>query len=67
MVTLTYNNSAAAAGSDDGSATLRVHADNFKLYNVNVVNSFGVGSQALAISVVGNEHVCIALYGCGMN
>jgi pectinesterase len=36
---ITYNNNAASAGDNDASATLRVWADNFKLYNVDVVNS----------------------------
>lgn len=36
--------------SNDETATLRVWTSNFKLYNVNVINSFGKGSQALALS-----------------
>jgi pectinesterase len=35
-VTLTFNANAQAAGGDDPSGTLRVHADNVSLYNVNV-------------------------------
>ena len=36
--------------SDDLTATLRVKAENFKMYNVNVKNTRGSGSQALALS-----------------
>lgn len=36
--------------SNDETATLRVKADGFKLYNVDVENSFGEGSQAVALS-----------------
>ncbi|KAJ7258782.1 carbohydrate esterase family 8 protein [Mycena haematopus] len=60
-VTITFSDSAAAAGSDDPSGTLRVHKDNFALYNVNVRNTFGVGSQALALSAYGTNQ---GYYGC---
>jgi len=53
---------AASAGSDDASGTLRVHKDDLKMYNVNVKNTFGVGSQAIAISQYGSR---VGLYGCG--
>ena len=36
--------------SNDETATLRVKAANFKLYNVNVANTYGKGSQAVALS-----------------
>lgn len=36
---ITNGISAATAGSNDASGTLRVAATNFKLYNVNVINS----------------------------
>lgn len=42
---------AASQGySNDETATLRVKTDGFKLYNVDVENSFGEGSQAVALS-----------------
>lgn len=53
---------AGRAGSDDASGTLRVHKDDFKMYNVNVKNTFGVGSQAIAISQYGSR---VGLYACG--
>ncbi|GLB38096.1 hypothetical protein LshimejAT787_0411470 [Lyophyllum shimeji] len=53
------------ASSDDLSGTLRVHKDNFFLYNVNVKNTFGhssSGGQALALSAYGTNH---GYYGVG--
>ncbi|GAA6029071.1 hypothetical protein JCM8097_001579 [Rhodosporidiobolus ruineniae] len=60
-VTITYGLSADTAGDDDSSGTLRVHANKFSLYNVNAVNSYGKGSQALALSAYGTEQ---GFYGC---
>ncbi|KAJ7125788.1 carbohydrate esterase family 8 protein, partial [Mycena crocata] len=59
-VTITHSLSAAAAGSDDLSGTFRVHKDNFAMYNVNVRNTFGPGSQALALSSYGTN---VGYYG----
>ncbi|KAJ6487690.1 pectin lyase fold/virulence factor [Mycena sanguinolenta] len=59
---ITAGVSAAAAGSDDASGTLRIHKDNFSMYNVNVKNTFGPGSQAIAISQYGSQ---VGLYACG--
>ncbi|KAJ7693169.1 carbohydrate esterase family 8 protein [Mycena rosella] len=56
-VTITHSLSATAAGNDDLSGTLRVHKDNFSLYNVNVRNT---GSQALALSSYGTN---VGYYG----
>ncbi|KAK7044891.1 carbohydrate esterase family 8 protein [Favolaschia claudopus] len=53
---------ASTAGSDDASGTLRVHKNDFKMYNVNVKNTFGQGSQAIAISQYGSR---VGLYACG--
>lgn len=53
---------ASTAGSDDASGTLRIHKNDFKMYNVNVKNTFGVGSQAIAISQYGTR---VGLYACG--
>ncbi|KAJ7600545.1 pectinesterase [Mycena floridula] len=64
-VTLTHSLSATAAGDDDDSGTLRVHKDNFALYNINVRNTFGQGSQALALSAYGNNqgYYGVAFFG----
>jgi pectinesterase len=51
------------AGGNEQSATLRVHQDDFSLYNIDVVNSWGKagnGGQALALSTQ-NERA--AFYG----
>ncbi|POS69020.1 pectinesterase [Diaporthe helianthi] len=49
-VTITGSKSQADGLGNDETATLRVKAVNFKLYNVNVANTYGKGSQALALS-----------------
>ncbi|KAK8130522.1 pectinesterase precursor [Apiospora kogelbergensis] len=58
--TVTFNKDAKAAGNNDKSGTLRVAAANVKVYNLNVVNSFGKGSQAIALSAQASS----AYYGC---
>lgn len=62
QVTIQAGVPASTAGSDDASGTLRVHKNDFKMYNVNVKNTFGVGSQAIAISQYGSR---VGLYACG--
>lgn len=62
QVTIQVAVPASTAGSDDASGTLRIHKDYFKMYNVNVKNTYGVGSQAIAISQYGNR---VGLYACG--
>jgi pectinesterase len=49
-VTITHSAALANSDNDDGTATLRVWTSNFKLYNINVKNTYGTGSQALALS-----------------
>ncbi|ORY55291.1 family 8 carbohydrate esterase [Pseudomassariella vexata] len=57
---ITHSLSAASAGSNDASGTLRVAAANLKVYNVNVINSYGSGSQAIALSAQASS----GYYGC---
>ncbi|GAM33602.1 pectin esterase [Talaromyces pinophilus] len=59
LVTLTYGLSAASAGSDDLSATLRNYAAKSRIYNINVKNSYGsdtvlaeTGNQVYAKSYI---------------
>ncbi|KAJ6478800.1 pectinesterase [Mycena vitilis] len=59
---LTAGVPASTAGSDDASGTLRIHKNDFKMYNVHVKNTFGPGSQAIAISQYGSR---VGLYACG--
>ncbi|KAK6087178.1 pectinesterase [Seiridium cupressi] len=48
--TITASYSQADGLTDDETGTLRVKAADFKLYNVNVANTYGSGSQAIALS-----------------
>ncbi|KAM0250802.1 hypothetical protein ACHAP5_002019 [Fusarium lateritium] len=61
-VTITAKKSQADGVNNDGSATLRVKAANFKLYNVNVANTYGKGSQAVALSAYADS----GYYGCAL-
>lgn len=60
-VTIKHSESASAAGSDEASSTFDVKVDGFKMYNINVDNSYGEGSQAIALTSNGNEQ---GFYGC---
>jgi len=50
QVTITSSESQKTQPNNDLTATLRVWTSDFKLYNVNVRNEFGEGSQAVAVS-----------------
>ncbi|ORY61694.1 pectinesterase [Pseudomassariella vexata] len=58
--TITSSKSQNDGLSNDETATLRVHAANFKMYNVNVENAYGEGSQAVALSAYADS----GYYGC---
>jgi len=60
-VTITNNLSQDKGLNNDKTGTLRAHGNNFKLYNVNLVNTRGRGSQALALSAYGDRQ---GYYGC---
>ncbi|KAF5020689.1 hypothetical protein F66182_7287 [Fusarium sp. NRRL 66182] len=63
-VTITAKKSQADNLNNDESATLRVKATNFKLYNVNVANTYGKGSQAVALSAYADSgYYGVALTG----
>jgi pectinesterase len=47
-VTITHTISSPEAGSLDASATVNVKSDLFSMYNINVVNGYGSGAQAVA-------------------
>jgi pectinesterase len=49
-VTITQNLGLDSVAHDDLTATVRAWAENLKMYNLNLVNTRGKGSQALAIS-----------------
>jgi pectinesterase len=50
QVTIVASESQKSQPNNDLTATLRVWTSDFKLYNVNVKNAFGEGSQAVAVS-----------------
>jgi pectinesterase len=50
QVTIVASESQKTKPNNDLTGTLRVWTSDFKLYNVNVKNAFGEGSQAIAVS-----------------
>ncbi|CRG92005.1 putative pectinesterase A [Talaromyces islandicus] len=60
-VTVTHTISSSEAGSLDSSSTVNVVSNGFKMYNINVVNGYGKGSQAVALTANANE---LGFYGC---
>lgn len=62
-VTITYNLSQANGLGNDGTATLRAEVGDLKVYNINIVNTYGKGSQALAVSAQGDK---TGFYGVSM-
>lgn len=50
QVTIVASQSQKTQPNNDLTATLRVWTSDFKIYNVNIRNSFGEGSQAVAVS-----------------
>ncbi|UZJ57050.1 hypothetical protein CBS101457_006370 [Exobasidium rhododendri] len=61
VVKIAFNASQADGSSNDASATLSVHASNFSMHNVEVINDYGAGSQAVALSAQGDKQ---AYYHC---
>ncbi|ESK82463.1 carbohydrate esterase family 8 protein [Moniliophthora roreri MCA 2997] len=62
QVTIQFNKGRDVAASNDETGTLRIHKDDFKIYNVNLKNTRGAGTQAGAISQYGNR---VGFYACG--
>ncbi|KAH9868995.1 hypothetical protein J1614_008072 [Plenodomus biglobosus] len=60
-VTITQRRSQSDSLNNDQTATLRAHTTNLKVYNINLVNTRGSGSQALAVSANNDKQ---AYYGC---
>ncbi|KAB8069399.1 pectin lyase fold/virulence factor [Aspergillus leporis] len=62
LVTITHNIKLADVANDDETATVRNHAANSSIYNLNIANTVGqAGHQALAVSAYGNGQ---GYYGC---
>jgi pectinesterase len=60
-VTITQGRSQDDSVNNDATATLRAWTTNLKVYNINLVNTRGQGSQALAISANADKQ---GYYGC---
>jgi pectinesterase len=60
-VTITNNLAQDKGLNNDKTGTLRAHGNNLKFYNINLVNTRGKGSQALALSAYGDKQ---GYYGC---
>lgn len=51
-VTITHSVNSSDAGSLDASSTLDITSSNFSMYNINIVNGYGQGAQAVAVTAV---------------
>lgn len=51
-----------AAGNLDASSVANIVSANFKAYNINFKNTYGSGSQAVAVTANGDKQ---GFYGCG--
>ncbi|KAJ5813784.1 uncharacterized protein N7503_000534 [Penicillium pulvis] len=60
-VTITNTISSEDAGSLDLSATVNIVSDSVSMYNINVVNGYGKGAQAVALVANADE---LGFYGC---
>ncbi|BCS19730.1 putative pectin methylesterase [Aspergillus puulaauensis] len=60
-VTITHTMTSTEAGSLVASATVNVAMDDFAMYNINVVNGYGKGTQAVALAASGERQ---GYYGC---
>ncbi|PSK45278.1 hypothetical protein B9Z65_2418 [Elsinoe australis] len=61
QVTITQGKSQSDGLNNDQTATLRAWTENLKVYNINLVNTRGSGSQALALSASANNQ---GYYAC---
>ncbi|KAK6363057.1 hypothetical protein TWF730_000504 [Orbilia blumenaviensis] len=63
QVTISYNLSRVVPGltNNDQTSTVRLWTSNVKFYNLNIANTFGAGSQALALSAQNTNQ---GFYGC---
>ena len=50
-----------ASGGDDATGTLRVKSSTVSIYNLDIHNDYGPGSQALALSAFGTK---FGAYSC---
>lgn len=62
VVTFQRSETSTAAGNLDGSAVMNVVSANFRAYNMNFENTYGAGTQAVAVTANGNQQ---GYYGVG--
>lgn len=62
VVTFQRSMTSTAAGNLDGSAVMNVVSSNFRVYNMNFDNTYGAGTQAVAVTANGNQQ---GYYGVG--
>jgi hypothetical protein len=60
-VNIQHNESSAEAGDLDDSSALNIVSNNFKMYNVNVKNTYGKGAQACEDQETSKSHVLTRL------
>jgi pectinesterase len=58
---LSYGDANASVGSTSGSASVHIDADDFSAANLTIRNSYGVGSQAVALRATGERQ---QFYNC---
>lgn len=63
-VTITHTITSTDAGTLDKSSTVNIVSDNVSLYNINVVNGYGKGSQAVALTANADQ---LVFYGCSFS
>lgn len=64
QVTITHTITSSEAGTLDKSSTMDITSSSFTMYNINVVNGYGSGSQAVAVTANGDEQ---GYYGCSFD
>ncbi|KAL0571450.1 hypothetical protein V5O48_010519 [Marasmius crinis-equi] len=65
QVTITNNLNAKENGGNDACATVRAEKPNLNLYNLNIANTYGAGSQATALSARATRQAFYGLYVTG--
>jgi pectinesterase len=63
-VTITHTIDSTDAGTLDESSTVNIVSSNVSLYNLNIVNGYGYGSQAVAVTANADQ---LAFYQCSFS
>ncbi|KAH9222725.1 pectin lyase fold/virulence factor [Leptodontidium sp. 2 PMI_412] len=62
VVNIQRSMTSTAAGNLDGSSTANIVSANFKAYNINFANTYGAGTQAVAVTANADQ---VGFYACG--